>query len=70
MSNVVENYLARRKELIAEDTSLRVDRAKLRDLTPLEAKAEALVRQIRKNEAEEVPHLRYFISYATLIHSE
>ncbi|CCA69259.1 related to adenosine deaminase [Serendipita indica DSM 11827] len=61
MSSIVDSYLAKRKELIEEDTSLRADRAKLRNLTPLEAKAEALVRQIRKHEAEEVFSFTLFL---------
>lgn len=54
MSISLENYHQQRAQLIAEDTSLRADRQKLASLTVAEAKAEALLREIRKEEAERV----------------
>jgi len=54
MSISSENYHLQRAQLIAEDTFLRSDRKKLASLTVAEAKAEALVREIRKEEAERV----------------
>jgi hypothetical protein len=50
----LENYHVHRAQLIAEDTSLRSDRKKLASLTAAEASAEALIREIRKEEAEKV----------------
>jgi hypothetical protein len=54
MPRSLEEYLAQREQLIAEDTSLRQDRKKLASLTSAEEKAEQIVRAIRKEEAERV----------------
>jgi adenosine deaminase CECR1 len=49
MSNV-DLYLQQRAQLIREDRALRVDTAKLEQLTPTEAQAEYIVRKIRNEE--------------------
>ncbi|KAG8801906.1 hypothetical protein FRC17_006529, partial [Serendipita sp. 399] len=54
MSTDLATYLTRRKQLIAEDTSLRVDNKKLASLTPTESVAETIVRKIRSSEADEI----------------
>jgi len=54
MSVSLENYHLQRAQLIAEDTSLRSDRKKLASLTLAESKAEALIREIRAEEAQKV----------------
>lgn len=54
MSRSLEDYMTQREQLIAEDTSLRQDRKKLSLLTPAEQKAERIVREIRREEAERV----------------
>ncbi|KAG8852404.1 hypothetical protein FRB91_006574, partial [Serendipita sp. 411] len=54
MSMDLTSYLAQRAQLIAEDTSLRVDLKKLASLTPTESAAESIVRKIRNAEAEKI----------------
>ena len=54
MSISLENHHSQRVQLIAEDTFLRSDRKKLESLTVAETNAEALIREIRKEEAEKV----------------
>lgn len=51
MQSAVEEYSSRRSQLIEEDRSLRLDRAKLQCLTSVEAQAERIVRALRAEEA-------------------
>ena len=51
MKSVTTEYMRAREALIEEDRALRVDTARLRSLSNLEARAEAVVRTIRTAEA-------------------
>jgi hypothetical protein len=65
MSISLENYHLQRAQLIAEDTSLRSDRKKLALLTVAETNAEALIREIRKEEAQKVRGITLSIRRST-----
>ncbi|PVG02591.1 adenosine deaminase-related growth [Serendipita vermifera] len=54
MSTALQGYYSQRAQLIAEDTALRADRAKLASLSEAESKAEAIIRKIRKEESETI----------------
>jgi hypothetical protein len=54
MSLNLQDYYSQRAQLIAEDTALRADRAKLASLSDVESKAESIIRKIRKEESETV----------------
>ena len=50
----LEEYNAKRAALIAEDRALRVDHARASNHTATEIQADAIVRRIRKEEAETI----------------
>jgi len=50
-TSVLDEYHAKRKELVNKDVSLRQDRAKYASMSDVERSAEEIVRRIRKEEA-------------------
>jgi len=50
-ASILNEYDARRKELVDKDVSLRQDRAKYASMSDIERAAEEIVRRIRKEEA-------------------
>lgn len=48
------SYLAARSNLVAEDRALRRDTARVKMSTEIELKADEIVREIRKHEAESI----------------